>query len=295
MKTLICIGLSFVALAMFSIVSCTDHQFPEETQWRLKSLTRVLPENTESKFVSEFSYNPDGRIAYIFTYQAPDSAGLPTEKSIYQYDHSGRLSQMERALSSLASERYVYSYNQAGQGSAIHYTGATNDYYDLTFKYDGTGKLQNSRRYFEYFHTLSYEQLISYSFSHDNLSSIHAETTVVRAVPGTSITNTEFVYDDHKNPFYGTYIIPAPVKIASPPTGNFQHYTYAGGIDNLLHLSKNNLTSSNIKGLSQTNYTYTYHVSGMPESRMTWVKAMLDRPEVLQETLYTNTNNINLA
>lgn len=286
MKTLMCIGLSFIALAMFSIVSCTDHQIPQETQWRLKSLTRILPENTESKSVSEFSYNPDGRIAYIFTYQAPDSAGLPTEKSVYQYDHSGRLSQMERTLSSLASERYVYSYNQAGQLSAIHYTGAPNDYYDLTFKYDSTGKLENSRRYFDYFHALSYEQLISYSFSHDNLSSIHAETTVVRAVPGTSIVNTEFVYDDHKNPFYGNYIIAAPVKIASPSTGNFQHYTYSGGIDNLIHLSKNNLASSNIKGLSQTNYTYTYHVSGMPESRMTRVKATLDRPEVLQETLY---------
>ncbi|WP_439585644.1 hypothetical protein [Dyadobacter bucti] len=156
----------------------------------------------------------------------------------------------------------------------------------MTFNYESTGKLENSRRYFDYFHALSCEQLISYSFSHDNLSSIHAETTVVRAVPGTSITNTEFVYDDQKNPFSGTYIIAAPVKIATPSTDNFQHYTYSGGIDNLLHLSKTNPTSSNINGLLRTNYTYTYHVSGMPESRMTWVKAMLDRPEVLQETLY---------
>ncbi|WP_439585643.1 hypothetical protein [Dyadobacter bucti] len=62
-----------LAFAIFTNVSCTDHQIPEGMQWRVKTLTRVLPENPESRFVSVFSYYLDG-IAPIFNYYAPDSA-----------------------------------------------------------------------------------------------------------------------------------------------------------------------------------------------------------------------------
>jgi hypothetical protein len=274
------------AVILITLFSCTDHQIPNEDQWRVKSLTRILPDNPENKTISLLSYNPDGKLGSIFTYQTPDSASSPTEKSIYQYDNSGRLAQMERTLSSSKSERYVYHYDQSGRLSAINYTGELNDFYDMTFKYDSLGKLLTSKRSFNYYHAFSYEQLNDYSFSDDNLSSVHSKTTVVRVVPGTSEMNKLLIYDGHKNPFFGNYIIPAPVKIASPITGNFGHYTYYGGVDNLLYLSKKNLASSLVKGWSQTDYAYAYHVSGMPASRLTWVKEMLDRPAVLQETLH---------
>ncbi|TLV02421.1 hypothetical protein [Dyadobacter luticola] len=269
-----------------TFISCTDHQVPEESQWRVKSLTRVLPDSPGTWFISQFSYDADGKIGSIFTYQTPDSASSQTEKSIYKYDPWGRLSQMERTLSTSGSERYVYNYDQSGLLSKINYTGALNDFYDVTFTYDSSGKLLSSKRSFHFFSAFSYEQLINYSFSTDDLNSIHSETTFSKGVSQTSIVNSLLVFDGHKNPFYGNYIIPAPVKIASPITGDFQHYTYYGGIDNFLHLNKNNLVSSLVKGLTQTSYAYTYHASGMPASRKTLVKVMLDRPEVLEETLY---------
>jgi len=274
------------AAFMLAYNSCTDHQIPEESQWRVKSLTRTLPDNPGINFISRFSYGPEGKITSIFTYQTPDSISSPTEKSVYQYDNSGNLLQMERTLSSSQSERYVYNYDPSGRVSSISYTGAPNDFYDMTFTYDGSGKLKTSKRSFHFFSAFSFDQQNTYSFSYENLSSVNSKTTFFKAIPQTSEVNTIFVYDGHKNPFYGNFIIPAPVKIASPITGNFGHYTYYGGVDNLFHLSKNNLVSSNIKGLSQTNYVYTYHVSGMPASRITLHKAMLDQPEVLQETLY---------
>jgi hypothetical protein len=71
----------------------------------------------------------------------------------------------------------------------------------------------------------------------------------------------------------------------SPTSGIFSHYTYCGGVDNFLHMSRNNPTSSNIKGYTQTLYRYQYNTHWLPESRVTLVKPMLDLPAVLSETL----------
>ncbi|MGN7884279.1 hypothetical protein [Dyadobacter sp. 22481] len=148
----------------------------------------------------------------------------------------------------------VYSYQTAD--SAHSPTQTSN------FQYDNQGRLAQMKR------TL-----------------LIATTTVEKGVPATSVSTTDFVYDDHPNPFYGISLIPAPVGIAAPTSGNFSHYTYCGGVDNFLHLSRNNPTSSNIKGYTQTLYRYQYNALGLPESRVTLVKPMLDLPAVLSETL----------
>lgn len=244
----------FVALAfVLTFGSCTDHQVPEESRWRVKSLSRVLPDKPGIKYISQFTYDPAGKIAAIFTYQTPDSINSPTEKSVYFYDNAGRLFQMERTLSSSGSERYAYHYDQWENVSSINYTAAPKDYYDMTFSYDGSGKLMTSKRTFSFFSDLSFEQLNTYSFSNDSLSAVNSKTTLMKGVtPQSSEVNSILAYDGHKNPFFGNHIIPAPGGLASPTTtGIFGYYTYYGGIDNLLHLSKNNLVLSLVKGFSQ--------------------------------------------
>lgn len=279
--------LAFCLALILVSLSCTEHENPEPQpeQFRIKSLSRTSPDEPNVKYVSSFKYDADGRLASIYTYQTPDSATSPTETSTYQYDSQNRVSQMDRVLSKGGSERYAYTYNQAGKPDKIKYTGGTNDYYDLIFTYDPSSQLSASNRSFNFSNTISYLQDNAYVFTSGNLSKVTTTTTVVRTVPSSGTFNTEFVYDDHPNPFLDAPVIPAPSKIATPSMGSFNYYTYYGGVDNLLQLSKNNLLSATTDALSQITYAYTYNAQGLPESRTTSQKATPSSPVFILEVL----------
>ncbi|GGH33224.1 hypothetical protein GCM10007423_23330 [Dyadobacter endophyticus] len=285
MKALFKFSSLSVWVICVSLVACTDHQEPGTERLRIKKLTRSLPYQHGYSVVSILGYDWQGRLDSVYSYQTADSAHSPTQTSNFQYDNQGRLAQMKRTLSTGGSERYVYTYDGAGKISSIRYTGGDHDYYDLVPAYDGAGNLTETTRSFHFYSAISYLQQNQYTFSSGNLSRLIATTTIEKGVPATSVSTTDFVYDDHPNPFYGISLIPAPVGIAAPTSGNFSHYTYCGGVDNFLHLSRNNPTSSNIKGYTQTLYRYQYNALGLPESRATLVKPMLDLPAVLSETL----------
>lgn len=278
--------LSFsVLLCCVSLLACTDHVEPGMEHLRIKKLTRTLPYQHGYSIVSVLGYDREGKLDSVYSYQTADSAHSPTETSKFLYDTQGRLAQMTRTLSTGGSERYVYTYDGAGKLVSIRYTGGDNDYYDFTLKYDGAGNWMETTRSFHFYSSIAYRQQNQYTFSSGNLARLISTSTVEKVVPATSVSTTDYVYDGHPNPFSGIPLIPAPVGIASPSSGNFSHYTYCGGVDNFLNLSKNNPTSSNIKGYSQTLYQYQYNASGLPETRATLVKPLLDQPAVLSETL----------
>jgi hypothetical protein len=266
------------------VASCTDHQEPGPDKLRVKSLTRILPDAPDVSIISILQYDLQGRLGSIETHQTPGGPGSPTETSTFQYDGDGKLSQMDRTLSGGGSERYVYT-NDGWKVTKIKYTGGLNDFYDFVLNYDVTGSLLLSTKRSFSFTGVKFDQVNDLTFSNGNVSSVMSTSTLARNITTTSIVTTDFGYDDHTNPFYGVFLIPAPVRIATPSTGSFNHYTYYGGVDNLLHLSKNNPVSANIKGASQTLFNYTYNASGLPTSRQTLVKFTLEQPAVLQETL----------
>jgi hypothetical protein len=287
MKTSI-FPLSALSLAFFLVVlSCKDDETPgpQPEQFRIKTLARTASDNPNVKHISSFKYDAGGRLASIFTYQIPDSATSPNETSTYQYDAQNRVSQMDRVLSKGGSERYVYTYNQAGKPDKIKYTGGTNDYFDLIFNYDPSGQLSSSKRTFNFANTISYDQTNAFIFANGNLGKVTTTTTVVRTVPSSTTYITEFVYDDHPNPFFEAPVIPAPSRIATPSTGSFNYYSYYGGIDNLLQLSKNNLLSATTDALSKITYAYTYNAQNLPESRTTSQKANPSAPVLVLELL----------
>ncbi|MPR31884.1 hypothetical protein [Salmonirosea aquatica] len=267
------------------VIACIDHQSPEPKKMRVKSLVRILPEEPGVRHVSLLTYDSQGKLNEIFTYQTPDSAANQTETSTYQYDNLDRLSEMLRIRSGGEKEHYLYSYDPAGKLAAIKYTSADHTFYDFLLAYDGNGKLLSTKRSFNFFSALSYVKLNTYSFNENNLSRVVATTTIKRVVPGTWTETADFVFDSHPNPFYGNVLIPAPVRIASPTTGNFGHYTYYGGIDNVLHLSENNVVSSSVDGRSKTTFNYTYESSGLPASRETLASFTIEGPAQLTETL----------
>lgn len=274
-----------VMLTAMLLLACTDHQDPGAQRFRIKKLTRTLPYQARYSIVSLLAYGANGRLDSIYTYQLPDSANSAKETSKFYYNSQGSLAEMTRALSGGGSEHYVYTYDGSGKLVLIKYTGAVNDYYDFVPTFDDAGNLAATTRSFHFFSSFSYRQQNLYTFIGGNLSRLISTSTIDKVVPSTSVSTMDFVYDGNPNPFYGIPLIPAPVGIASPTNSNFSHYTYCGGIDNVFHLSKNNPTSSNIKGYSQTLYRYQYNAYGLPQTRETLVKPMLDLPAVLAETL----------
>ncbi|WP_342088740.1 hypothetical protein [Dyadobacter sp. OTU695] len=275
-----------VTLTAMLLFACTDHQDPGAQRFRIKKLTRTLPYQARYSIVSLLGYGANGRLDSIYTYQLPDSANSAKEISKFHYNSQGNLAEMTRALSGGGVEHYVYTYDGSGKLALIKYAGGDNDYYDFVPTYDGDGNLTTTTRSFRFFSSISYRQQNEYTFSGGNLSRLISTVTVEKVIPATSVSTIDFVYDANPNPFYGIPLIPAPVPIASPTNGNFSHYTYCGGIDNVFHLSRNNPTSSNIKGYSQTLYRYQYNAYGLPQTRETLVKPMLDLPAVLAETLF---------
>ncbi|MEO6283176.1 MAG: hypothetical protein ABIN80_23875 [Dyadobacter sp.] len=266
------------------IISCVDHEEPNPDRLRVAKLTRVLPDAPTDSIVSLFLYNQIGKVGSLLTSVKWGAPGSPSEQSEYQYDGQGRLSQMKRTLSTGGSELYLYTYDGWGKLTFIKYTGGGNDFYDFVLTYDGSGQLLSTRRSFS-ISGIKYEQANALTFGMDNVSSVSSVTKLERNITTTSTVTTDFGYDNHTNPFYGLFLIPAPEKIPMPSSGNFNLYTYYGGVNNLLHLSKNNLSSANVKGASQTLYEYTYNASGLPTIRKTWVKFTLEQPPVLKETL----------
>jgi len=71
-----------------------------------------------------------------------------------------------------------------------------------------------------------------------------------------------YTFDDKINPFYGTYIIPAPgVFMPFAGIGLFgPSYTLHGGIDNMYNLSQNNVRST-VSSSGTTSYVYTLQFS----------------------------------
>jgi hypothetical protein len=266
------------------IISCVDHEQPNPGKLRVAKLTRVLPDAPADSIVSHFLYNQIGKVGSLLTSVKWGAPGSPTEESSYQYDGDGKLIQMKRTLSTGGSELYIYTYDGWGKLTMIKYTGGGNDFYDFVLAYDSGGQLLSTKRSFS-IPGIKYDQTVTLTFGMGNVSSISTVTNLVRNTTSTSTVTTDFGYDNQTNPFYGLFLIPAPEKIPFPSSGNFNLYTYYGGVNNLLNQSKNNPTSANVKGASQVLYEYAYNASGLPTIRKTWVKFTLEQAPVLTETL----------
>lgn len=281
------------------LVACSDHLIPAvspgstTTRLRVKTLTLELP-NSQAK-VSAFTYDGQGRLSGIKTYQTPDSTVSELETSVYQYDSQNRLTNLRheailfpRGSQPNRVEEYTYAYNEAGQVSGIQYLNG----FSLNFTYNSANKLVSSRRQF-YFSGIDQFGYDSFTFIGDNLTLLNSTRTLpLRGPSGDFKSDVVFTYDDKVNPFYGVYVIPAPypagfVNLRSSP-GTVE--TYFGGIENVLNLSRNNVltkvansittigsTSSNSTRTSV--YQYQYNAQNLPIVRTTTTN------NVLTETL----------
>ncbi|MBC3785694.1 hypothetical protein [Spirosoma utsteinense] len=286
-------------LAAGWLAACSDHLNPAvtpgstTTRMRVKALRLELPNGLAR--VSAFSYDGQGRLSGIKTYQTPDSTVAALETSVYQYDAQNRLTGLRRQAilyprgnSFSPSESYTYSYNDAGQVTGLNYASG----FSLTFAYNSANKLASSRRQF-LFSGIDQFGTDSFTFTGDDLTKLNSTRTIPTRGPGGDFrSDVTFAYDDKVNPFYGVYVIPAPypagfVRLQSAP-GTVE--TYFGGIENVLNLSPHNVLTKVSNGISTigstTNtstsrsvYQYEYNTANLP----TLLTTTTDN--VLKETL----------
>ncbi|GAB3511967.1 hypothetical protein GCM10027341_52140 [Spirosoma knui] len=236
---------------------------------RVKTITQENP-NAPTR-VSAFRYDGQGRLSLIVGYQLPDSSVAPVENTVYEYDGQNRLTKAQRTLvrRGTYSESYTFEYNAAGQVSFLGHMPST---FSIRPSYSAANQVSFYNK------SIGVSGLTSsgggaLTFTGNNVTFATEEFRVGRGGgPNVPVfvrtTNTTYTYDDKINPFYGTFIIPAPGAFApSPVSGSFgPYYTYYGGIDNLLNLSQNNVLSDGTR-----TYTYTYNSSNLPTSRITQV------------------------
>lgn len=276
--------ISLLFIAAFG--ACTDHRVPAVTpglgtsRLRVKTIIQDRPNSPTE--VSAFSYDGQGRLGLIITFQLPDSIAGPAERSVYQYDAQNRLTQLRRDIVRTGgfepnlSETYTVNYNAAGQVSSLNHSPST---FSIRPLYTPDNRVSG------YSKNISVGGLISngggaFTFSGNNLTNATERYTIIRAGGSSmpvfdSSVNTTYTFDDKVNPFHGVYIIPAPFRDGfayfqtSTPTN---YYTYYGGVNNLLNLSQNNVLSAVAvvgSASATTSYAYTYNSNNLPTSRTT--------------------------
>ncbi|MGF7214092.1 hypothetical protein GGR92_000232 [Spirosoma lacussanchae] len=289
MKTRELFSFMVLPLLVGWLAACNDHVNPsalpgsEPGRLRVKTITRESTNNPTS--VSLFQYDGQGRLVLIVGYFLPDSSAAPVENTVYQYNAQNQLTQVQRTTVRRGSgaETYTLSYNGAGQMSGLVHQPST---FSLGLNYLASGQPSGYSKGISV-GGLNFNGGGGFTFTGFNLTQATENYNVIR-LGGPSIpvasrsSSTTYAYDDKVNPFYGSFIIPAPGLFGPlPVSGSFgPYYTLYGGIDNQLNLSQNNpiskqekVTSSSLVGDIQTTYTYTYNASNLPVSRVSTVSS----------------------
>ena len=286
MKKNILLSFSTLLLLLSIVLSCTDHFPPDPlpNHQRIKKITQTLPDEPGITYITNFSYTPQGdSLKQLQSYKVPDDPqGLYPVVTRYSFRSGGAVDVQRNFTSLFPGEFFGYLVNAEGKALQINYYNKQNDNYLMFFTYNGS-QLESSRKTFK-FSSVSFEQKIWYFFAGNNLSSVKYETTLVKNIPSVTNSESQFTYDDKVNPFYGMLVIPASnVGAATPTTGNFYQYTFAAGLDNFMHLSRNNVLSEKSSTLSETTYSYEYNADGLPTKRITMKKnTPQDQPYVAE-------------
>lgn len=267
------------------LLNCDDHLTPavapgsKTDNLRIKSISQQVANNggrvNAVQNVSVFTYDAQGRLSGITTSKSPEDQSAPVETSVFSYDAQNRLTQLRRVITKTGidpnpEETYTYTYNHASQVSQLDYINNTRDdlnKWQVNYLYTPGNQLSSSFRRFSAY-PVSYTENLEYTYTGKNVTKTFVTTTTTRAPAGALIgtKTTNFTFDTRKNPFYGIFVIPAPYNpgLSNPIAGNFDYYTYYGGLANIFNVSENNVLSA-----GTTTYAYTYNAADLPITRTT--------------------------
>ncbi|WP_221393067.1 hypothetical protein [Dyadobacter sp. NIV53] len=276
---------SSLLLSILLICACDDHTPTDPiNHLRVKNLTRILPDKNGITNISAFKYDNENRLISIISYQTPDSTAAAVGRTAFEYDGQNRLLIVRQSINPSVSETYRYGYNSNNQLAVIDYDAGNPEIYHITYKYN-SNILESSLREFDFNATLRFKNAINYTFTGQNLSGITSVQTIEKVIPTVTTFSAAFIYDDKINPFYGVFLVPAPVLPSKPTSAQFNYYTYYGGYDNLLTLSPHNMVSNSRSTGEQITYSYIYNDAGYPTSRITLKKSNAQADSLTEETL----------
>lgn len=268
------LSLSFLVFIISVVLSCTDHFQPDPlpNRQRIKSLTQILPGNLPgadgATFVSDFTYDSENKLEFVKSYPVPASIPGKRATTHYSYDANKSLTEVHRIFNDgLGQEYYIYNIGSFGQITQFNYDGGGDEKYRMVFNYNGQQLESSSKRFA--FSSVSFQQDIIYHFGGKNLGSSDNTTILTRNVSAILTSTSTYYYDDKINPFFGMPFIPAPNEAPKPTMGNFNYYTFSGGLDNVFYLNRNNVLSNLSSPQFEINYQYTYNSDGLPLTRNT--------------------------
>jgi hypothetical protein len=265
-----------------TLMSCEDHRSqvvtPGANRLRVKRIEQqVTTASPPVTTLMDFAYDGQNRLSSILAYRTPDSTAFPVEQTLYQYDAQNRLTGVRRSEIRRGSrtDGYGLEYNASGQLQRLIASSAIY----ISPRYDAGNQLTG------YFKDIGVGGLTStgsgsFTFTSGNLTAASESFAVYRSGQGGGAPpvyargfQATYTYDATGiNPFYGTFIIPAPGVFLFDPGSSASLgpiYTLYGGLDNFFNLSRNNVETVSGTGITETRYSYTYNAAGLPTSRTT--------------------------
>ncbi|CAN5474695.1 hypothetical protein BH09BAC4_BH09BAC4_51440 [soil metagenome] len=306
MKSRVLVYLMLLAVAG-GVVACTDHLIPDLTpgsvpaHLRVKSLTEELPNNLAKKSV--FSYDQQGRLSLIISYQTPDSSVAEVIYNTYSYDAQNRLTGLFRQQVPYPRPQggqfnlttgYSYTYNSLNQVTSI----LGPNYLHWTYQYNSANQLAKS--YVDFYHPqISIDGGFLFTFVGKNLTQTRGiiRLKYPNMFPQTPLADldtfqpTTYTHDNKINPFYGAFVIPSAQRGFSTiylSPGAVSTGALFGGSDNVLSLSQNNVLSETPPSGSTDitiTYQYQYNAANLPTVRIKTITPSNPNYPVSTETL----------
>ncbi|UHG90945.1 hypothetical protein [Spirosoma oryzicola] len=251
---------------------------------RIKSLSQDMPNNARK--ITAFTYDAQGRLSSLLSYESPDSTVTWIEKSSYQYDVQNRLIQHQyqqiarpNSIFGPMTYRHQYSYTSTGQLSEIRYAysnfalpgqraidlSVLNNANTLAIiaypRYNASGQVLELKKVIyqqgqQTAFTLSYE----FSYTGSNVTSTtNTNSGYQGSVPYKQTDQYSLTFDDKINPFYGLYVIPK----------------YYGGINDYF-LNLHTLSPNNVRTIGGLTYRYEYNEANLPTVRYTYSDKLVE-------------------
>jgi hypothetical protein len=285
-------------LAVFALNACQDHRLgpavpgSSSTRMRVSTLTQQGPGGNPR--IVNFTYDAQGRLSLLHSFESPDSTKNWVERTRYQYDAQNRLilEQYQRIsppgfiLGSIA-DQHQFVYNVAGQVSEVRYSSAfnsqapypvvpltsLNDPNTLQIiaypRYNAASMITGLRRvYYSMQRPTTLESDNTYSYTGTNITFVNNVVTSNQG--GVFYSRSEqngLTYDTRANPFYGVYLIPRM----------FGEILY-------VFQSMNTLSPNNILTIGGISYRYEYNAANLPTVRYTYSDKLVETLRFTYET-----------
>ena len=280
----------FGLLATFTLNACQDHRLgpsvPGSSPTRMRVSTLTQQGAGGNPRIVNFTYDAQGRLSSLRSFESPDSTKNWVERTRFQYDAQNRLilSQYQRIsppgfiLGSFA-DQHQFVYNTIGQVSEVRYSSAfnpqapylavplssLNDPNTLQIiaypRYNSANLLIGLRRvYYSMQRPTTLESNNTYSYTGTNITFVNDVVTSNQG--GVAYSRSEqngLTYDTKTNPFYGVYLIP---KMFGEILYVFQ--------------SLNTLSPNNILTIGGISYRYEYNAANLPTVRYTYSDKLVE-------------------